>query len=322
MKSEVRRITDGAVMTALMGLLIILDGRSGVLLEGFLFWILPIPILVYTVKYNVSSGIMVSVSITLLALILTYPHLALLIGFSNMIGLAYAYGVNKKWETNRILLLTFIISFIYYVVSMILLASFFGYDAVAEIETLIASLTNMFSGTVNFIESRLGIKVEMIEFLKWTNPFFKMLLTFSFFLPSIIAALQTLITHMISMILLRRLKLAELKSKPFFALTISCKLGSVALIVLLLTIVYEFSITSPFDNVIILVQFVIQCTFIVMGAILSLTYVSLKKKPILSLLIGLLIIGAPLIIMMLGIVDVFTDLRIDLIRRAINEGQN
>ena len=322
MKSEVRRITDGAVMTALIGLLIILDGRSGVLLEGFLFWILPIPILVYTVKYNVSSGIMVSVSITLLALILTYPHLALLIGFSNMIGLAYAYGVNKKWEINRILLLTFIISFIYYVVSMILLASFFGYDAVAEIETLIASLTNMFSGTVNFIESKLGIKVEMIEFLKWTNPFFKMLLTFSFFLPSIIALLQTLITHMISMILLSRLKLAELKSKPFFALRISRKLGFIALILLILTYVYEFSITSSLDNVIILVQFVIQSIFIVMGAILALTYVSLKKKPLLSLIIGLLIIGAPLLIMVLGFVDVFSDLRMDLIRRAINEGQN
>ena len=57
MKNNVRRITDGAMIVAIMGLLTVIDGQSGMLLDGLLFWFIPIPIVLYTVKYSLSDGI-------------------------------------------------------------------------------------------------------------------------------------------------------------------------------------------------------------------------------------------------------------------------
>ncbi len=315
MRNNVRRITDGAVMAAIMGLLMVIDGQSGMLLDGLLFWVVPIPIIVYTVKYDISSGLMVSVAVSILAFILTLPHLAVLIAFSNLIGLAYGFGVNKKLKTYQTLTLTFIVTLIYYVLSMVIFAGFFGYDAIAELNALIDMLSDLLS-------SVLSNKNNMIETLSIINPFFRMLITFPLFLPATIALLQTIITNLISSIILKRLELANITVKPVFNIRISKKTGLITLIIFILTYVYNFSVNTSFDNVIIVVQFVCELIFITMGAILAMTFIAVKRMPILSILIALITIGAPLIMLGLGFIDVFTNTRKNLIRRAISERES
>lgn len=315
MRKNVRRITDGAVMAALMGLLMVLDGQSGMLIDGILFWVLPIPIIVYTVKYDVSSGFMVATAITIMAFILTLPHIAILIGFSNLIGIVYGIGVKKNLKKSWVLGLTFITTFIYYLISLVIFAGFFGYNAAAELESLtkmIRSLTETFGSN----------GLDPIKTLMIVNPFFKMLMTFPLFIPAMIAVLQTIITNMISSIILKRLNLAEVKITPVLSIRIDKKWGLAALIILIATYVYNISMSSDFDNVIILLQFIAQLLFIVMGIILCMTYVALKRIPLLSILISLLVIVMPLLIMVIGIIDVFTDVRINIIRRAMNERES
>lgn len=315
MRNNVRRITDGAVMAAIMGLLMVIDGQSGMLLDGLLFWIVPIPIIVYTVKYDISSGFMVSVAVSILAFILTLPHLAVLIAFSNLIGLAYGFGINKKLKSYQTLTLTFIVTLTYYVISMVIFAGFFGYDAVAELNALI----DLLSG---FLASTLNSERNMVEILSVINPFFRMLINFPLFLPATIALLQTVITNLISSIILKRLDLANIVVKPVFNIRITKKTGIVVLIIFILTYVYNFSINTSFDNVIMIVQFICELIFISMGAILAMTYIAVKRMPILSMIVALVTIGAPLIMLGLGLIDVFSDTRNKLIRRAISERES
>ena len=99
-------------------------------------------------------------------------------------------------------------------------------------------------------------------------------------------------------------------SKPFSIL---------ALTSLILTYLYFIIGLEGVDTVIIIVQFMAQLTFIIMGSILMLTYVSYINKPILGPLVALVVIVFPLIVMVLGIVDVFTKIRLNLLRRSFNE---
>lgn len=309
MKSNVRRITDGALISALMGVLIVLDGQSGLLIDGLLFWIIPIPILIYTVKYDVSSGLMVSVATFLLAFILSVPTIAILIGFSNMIGLAYGYGISKKLKMSTTLFLTFITTFIYYIVTMVTFAAFFGYDPIREMNQMIdffASFSSM-------------DKSLTILRLKDSNPFFKMLVTFPLFLPLTIAALQTMITNMAAKLILVRLKLAEFEPFSLFNIRISKKHAIILLVVLFMTYLYTFSNAKPFLNVIILVQFVIELVFIILGVILLVSYAILSRKPYLSVIFLILTIGVPYMVMFFGIADSITNVRVNLIRRFVNE---
>ncbi len=312
MKSNVRRITDGAIMAALLGLLMVLDGQSGLLLDGLLFWLIPIPVIIYTVKYDLASGFMVSTAISILAFILTLPQIAILVMFSNLIGLAYGFGINKDLSKLSTLVITFVVTFGYYVISMIVFAGFFGYDAVEELKAL-----TEFLGTI--ANSITGTTQDALTLLTWINPFFKMLVTFPLFLPATIALLQTIITNIISSVILKRLKLADVKVTPILSIRFDKKLGLVALVILILTYLYQIFMSTSFDNVIILVQFTMQLLFIVMGMIFSMTVISLKRIPILSIVIALLVIGMPLLIMVIGIVDVLTDIRVNMVRRAIDE---
>ncbi|NLC54842.1 MAG: DUF2232 domain-containing protein [Erysipelothrix sp.] len=312
MKSNVRRITDGAMIVAIMGLLIVLDGQSGMLLDGILFWFIPIPIIIYVVKYNLNDGIVVAVSVTLLAFIISLPHLALLIGFSSLIGLAYGYGINRKLNITKTLLITLITTVIYYFLSMIVFAKFFGYDPVAEIAEIINFFTNILDNT-----TKSGI--DAVTFLRWTNPFFAMLILFVPFLPIVISVLQTLVTHLFSVVLLKRLKLADIEIKPFYTISVSKKVGIMGIIVLILSYAYFILGIKGYNSIVVISQFLAQLVFIISGSILLLTIIAVKQKPILSPLVGLLIIVFPLIVMVLGIIDVFTELRINFIRRAVNE---
>lgn len=312
MKSNVRRITDGAFMTAIIGLLIVLDGQSGLLLDGLLFWLIPIPIIIYSVKYDIKSGLVVAVAISIMSFILTILNIAMLIAFSNIIGLAYAYGVKKNLSDFKRNFITFIACFIYYLISMVIFAGFFGYDAIAELNALTDFLSDF---AKNFMQS----DVNIIDTLMRRNPFFKMLMTFPMFLPAMIAVLQTIITSMVAKVILERLKLAEFQAKSILNVKIQKKDGLTLLIILLITYVYNFSNIRAFENVIIIVQFSIQLVFIVMGLILAITYVIYLKKPILSLLAALLVIGMPYAMLILGIINVFTEIRNMIVRRMINE---
>ena len=315
MKSNVRRITDGAMIVAIMGLIIVIDGQSGMLLDGILFWFIPIPIIVYVVKYNLTDGIVVAVSVTLLAFIISLPHLAILVGFSSLIGLAYGYGTNKELSTSKTLLLTFIATITYYVLSMIIFAKFFGYDAAAEVAEIIGFFTRFLD---NIGESGL----DAITFLRWSNPFFAMLILFIPFLPIVISILQTLITHLVSSVILKRLNLTSLKVTPFYAITTSRLIGIIGVFVLIVTYSYYLMGIKGYDSLVLITQFIAQLLFIVMGTILLLTIISISRKPLLGPIVGLLIIVLPLFVMIVGIIDVFTDIRKNLIWRALNEREN
>lgn len=311
MKNNVRRITDGAMIVAIMGLLTVVDGQSGMLLDGLLFWFIPIPIVLYTVKYNLSDGIIIAVSTTLLSFIISLPHLAVLMGFSSIIGLAYGYGINKKKSMTVTLSLTFTATLTYYLLSMVVFAKFFGYDPVAETQQIIRFFENLIS--------KASGQVSVVTFLRWTNPFFAMVILFVPFLPIVISFLQTITTHLVSVILLQRLNLAKIQIKPIIFMKLSKPFSILALTSLILTYLYFIIGLEGVDTVIIIVQFMAQLTFIIMGSILMLTYVSYINKPILGPLVALVVIVFPLIVMVLGIVDVFTKIRLNLLRRSFNE---
>ncbi len=312
MKNNVRRLTEGAMIVALMGVLLVLDAQSGLLLDGILFWAIPIPIIVYMLRYDLNSSIIVSVSVTLLAFIISLPHIAILVGFSSLIGLAYGYGVSKQFKVSKTLILTFIVTFTYYLISMILFAAFFGYDALAEIEELVNLFTSLFS---RFSDS----SINAISFLRWTNPFFAMLIMFIPFLPATTALLQTLITHIVSSLILRRLNLADIKIKPFYLITVDRKIGIISIVVMIISYGYFLLGFSGYDSVIILIQFISQLIFIVMGAILLMSIVVIKGNPIYSILVAISVIVFPLIVMAVGIFDVFSNYRINMLTSFVNK---
>ena len=68
MNKQTRKITEGAMMCAIVGLVLFINRQLGNMLEYFMYWVLTFPILVYTAKYGVHNALVPSVSMLLLSL--------------------------------------------------------------------------------------------------------------------------------------------------------------------------------------------------------------------------------------------------------------
>ena len=51
MKQDTRRITEGAMMCAIVGVLLFVNRQLANAIELFMYWVLTFPILIYTARY-------------------------------------------------------------------------------------------------------------------------------------------------------------------------------------------------------------------------------------------------------------------------------
>ena len=61
-QSETRKITEGAMMVGLMGLVLFFNRQSAGIFESTFYWLLSLPILVYTARQGLRWGMITSVS--------------------------------------------------------------------------------------------------------------------------------------------------------------------------------------------------------------------------------------------------------------------
>ena len=56
MNRDIRRITDGAMMAAIIGVMLFIDRQTAGMISGGFVWILPIPMVFYSAKYGMKNS--------------------------------------------------------------------------------------------------------------------------------------------------------------------------------------------------------------------------------------------------------------------------
>ena len=185
MNNQTRKITEGAMMCAIVGLVLFINRQLGNMLEYFMYWVLTFPILVYTAKYGVRNALVPSVSMLLLSFMISSPTTTFYLFSCIVVGLVYGGGVRKGWKNGTLLVFSGIFTFFSYLVTTVLLAAVFGYDPAEDIELVktILELMNIHSG-IDLMKT-VTIIVVLVAVL--------------------MSVLQTMCIHMIGNILLSRL---------------------------------------------------------------------------------------------------------------------
>lgn len=198
---KTKQITYGAMVCAGYGVLLLLNQQFALGIESTLPWIFSIPCLVYTAKYGVSQGAVVTLSMALMTLLFGqfttwfYSWSALITGW------AYGAGLYKRLSYVFNFIICFILSFITQVCIFFLWASIFD----LSIESELASLVSMF-------------------------PFLHIDVIFWIFLL-FMGLLQALVIHLIAIVLCRRLRIELRKMKPFVMIKSPRWLGIASIVV-------------------------------------------------------------------------------------------
>lgn len=202
MNGNVRKITDGAMMIAIVGLALVLDRQTAGLIYGLMSFLMPLPMIFYSVKYGAKSSWPVFAAMVLLAFMLESLPGMFLIGGECLIGLIYGSGIHAKQDSRRTLIQTMFAAVIYDLCTMVIFADFFGYDIKAEMEAYRSVMNTVFTQTG--VDVFANVNVESY------------LMTIFIVAAIVTGILEAYVVHVLGRMMLRRLRIPVPPAVPLY----------------------------------------------------------------------------------------------------------
>lgn len=193
MNSNVRKITDGAMMAAIAGVILLINRQTGGLMEDLLLFAFPLPMVFYGAKYGWKDSWLVYAGIVLLSFIVGTPQTVFYVASESLIGMIYGCGIYKKEPTGKLILVTIVLAVAVNMVTMVLLSQFFGYDITSEMSAYKDMLLDVGKQT--------GVVVVGTGNI---DAFIRNIFVVSTVLTGV---MEGVVTHLISRILLKRLRI-------------------------------------------------------------------------------------------------------------------
>ena len=231
MNNNVRKITDGAMMCAIVGLLLVVNRQLGGFFEELLLYAFPLPMVFYSAKYGLKNSLVVLFAMILLTVVLGTPQTLFFVASESILGTVYGAGIRKKVDSHKLMLVAMFVSVLVNLISTVIYASFFGYDMAREIARLKAAVTS--------VTEQSGVSLPVGNSL---DQFLTTTLIVSVMLTGV---LQGYITHKLSYILLKRMRYDIPTAKPisqYYPPIISGYLGIFGLVM------YYYTLYHPFPN--------------------------------------------------------------------------
>ena len=292
MKNDTRKITEGAMMVAIVGLLLFINRQLAGLIEYVMYWILTFPILIYTAKYGVRNAMVPSVCMLLLSLILSVPTTIFYMFSCVVTGIVYGGGIRKEWKNGVLLLWTFLFTLFSYLITFVLFASIFGFDPEEDVE-IARVLLSMFH-----MESSLNIA--------------KIVSVISVMSTLLMSLLQTMCIHMIANMMLSRLKIKVHAMKSIMQLKVP---KIMALIIIIIWVLFYMQNVIKLNQELSSVMFACYLAALIFamgyGALTWMCWAMIKRKKALVFLIvvAMFIPYVNLVIACIGIGDMLFDFK-------------
>lgn len=292
MISQTRKISEGAMMVAVVGLLLFLNRQLAGMIEYLMQWILTFPILIYCAKYGIKQGMVPSVCMLLLSFMLGTPTTIFYMFCCVVSGFVYGGGIRKEWKNGTLLIYTFLFTLFSYIITFYLFASFFGYDA-SEDAQIISLLLSMFH-------------------LESSMPIGNLILMITILSTVLMSLLQTMCIHMIANLLLTRLKIQVRAMKPIWELTLPKVTGLLILVIWLLFYMQNvLKLNQELSGVVFALYLSAMLVAIAYGALsfMTLCLLTKKKAGVFIIMILIFIPYVQQVIAVVGVIDMLMDMK-------------
>ncbi len=144
---KVRYITDAAMVTAIMGVLLLISNLTGGTIVSGLTFILPVPITIYGLKYDWKKAIIPAVATILIGILINMLVGLLYVLPSALVAVIYSFVL--KWQTPKLSLkigVMFLGSLIVNVLTTIIFSkALFGYTIIEDTTALANEMVTMLS---------------------------------------------------------------------------------------------------------------------------------------------------------------------------------
>lgn len=225
------KITTGAMVTAIFGVMLLLNRQTGNLLQDIFIFIYPVPMVAFAAMYGVKSGIPVLMAMSLLSFLFGDFTSVFYAVTQAVTGLIFGGCMYHKTDMTKTLLVVMILSAVVNLLNTVVLGFLFGIDINQEI----AEMQQM----MNTVFDQAG--VVMPENILSDN-YLKQMIVVSMILFGI---LQGFIVYQLSLQILRRLRFPVQKPGSIYMYAPPIWTGYLALACFF---VYGIRMAQPFEN--------------------------------------------------------------------------
>lgn len=199
MNRDIRKLTDGAMMAAIIGALLLIDRQMAGFISGTFLFLFPLPMVFYSAKYGLKQSLMVLAAVFILLFMLSTPQTMFFIGCESIIGMVYGSSIYSHTDNRRIVIRTLIMGALVELLAMVVFAAFFGIDLNMEVGEYKDMLNTLAPGAVDIMPNPDSTLKTMIVFA-----------------AALTGVLEGLITHMVSRMMLKRMRVPLPESKPIY----------------------------------------------------------------------------------------------------------
>lgn len=200
MNQNVRKITDGAMMAAIIGVLLLINRQTAGLLENMLLFAFPLPMVFYGARYGWKNSWMLFTAVMILTFIIGTPTTWFYVATESLIGMVYGCGIYHHVSTQKIVIRTLILAVIVNVISILILSSFFGFDINGEVQAYEDAFNKALSAAGRSVPANMNLH--------------NMLRTMIVVATVFTGIFEGLATHLLSRLLLKRLHFPLEPIKP------------------------------------------------------------------------------------------------------------
>ena len=304
MNSNVHKITNGAMMVAIAGVFLVVNRQFANLFEYYFLFVMPLPIIIYRCKYDMKYTLITSCSMVILSMIIALPTTVFFVFNATIIGITYG-SLLKKNSNNAVLIsFTIVASIIVNILVSVVFASFFGLDFMAIVTEMTSFLTYVSPNSMLLSNANID----------------GFLIIFALLGIVLTGILEGILIHVVSNVILRKLKIKTNKMKPIIYWSINKKCAYISLIFwFLFNIVHLINTPELLQYVIIVLGILSTVVLAFFGYIALLLFGVMEYKK--NIGIYVIIISFILPMVMIPVLVVFgfiyntTDFKQDLIRR-------
>lgn len=294
--NSTRKITEGAMMAAIIGALLILNRQTANFIDFAMFWIVPLPVVLYTAKYGIKNAMMLVVSVIVIAIIAGMPSALYYSVMGSILGLFLGEAVQKQKQQGTLLLISCIVSIASTFIGMFVFASILGYNLMDE--------TTMMVSIVSETLESLGMADQLQSLIEFIPILVMMSLVFS-------ALIEGVLVYLLSYIVLHRMKIKMTPMKPISQIQLPsmwgyiCFLGYIGSILML-----NMGLYPEYSNVYYFVETICLLVLVTNGYICALTILAYYKKRNLSwMLVAAVFPPFCFILLIMGYLDSVKNLR-------------
>ena len=235
MNENTQKLTFGALLVAIFGVLLLLNRQTGGMLEETFIFLFPIPMVAFSARYGWKDSLPVFVCTVLISIVCGIFTSAFYAITQSFIGAVYGSCLHAKRDSNKTMLLVMGLSAVSNLLSTIVLASLFGINIQEDLQMMQTTMRQMIEKAgINMTPQQM----QSIELLLQKDTLMRIFIVSMIFM----GVVQGFIVCQLSLLILRRLRFQIQKPAPITSYYPPRWTGFIALLVFVL---YSSTLAMP-----------------------------------------------------------------------------